>query len=194
LVIEQYVVSRTSESLPVVPSKVAPPDALPLGLLALEDFVVALAGTPKRPLIGIDVGTKTLGLALSDVTLMIASSLETIRRVKFTPDAARLIEIAAKFEVCGFVLGLPVNLDGTEGPRAQATRAFVRNLTKLTPLPMLFWDERWSTVAAERSLIEADASRKRRAEVIDQVAATIILQGALDRMRELRRTSSAPSE
>jgi putative holliday junction resolvase len=138
-------------------------------------------------LIGIDVGTKTLGLALSDVTLMIATGLQTIRRVKFTPDAAYLIDTAAKFDVCGFVVGLPINLDGTEGPRAQATRAFVRNLTKLTPLPMLFWDERWSTVAAERTLLEADTSRKRRAEVIDQVAATIILQGALDRMRELRR-------
>jgi putative holliday junction resolvase len=169
------------------PASDAPIKTAPAGLLPLEAFAAALALAPKRPLIGIDVGTKTLGLSLSDVTLMIASSLETIWRVKFTPDAAHLIATAAKFNVCGFVVGLPINLDGSEGPRAQATRAFVRNLSKLTPLPMLFWDERWSTVAAERTLIEADTSRKRRAEVIDQVAATIILQGALDRMRELRR-------
>ena len=154
-----------------------------LGLLPLEAYYAALALTPRRPLIGIDLGTKTIGLALSDISHMIATSLETIRRVKFTPDAAHLIAVAAKFEVCGLVIGLPANMDGTEGPRAQATRAFVRNLSKLTPLPMLLWDERLSTVAAERALIEADTSRKRRAEVIDQVAATLILQGALDRMR-----------
>ena len=153
------------------------------GLLPLEDYCAALARTPRRPLIGIDLGTKTIGLALSDISRMIATSLETIRRVKFTPDAAHLIAVAAKFEVCGLVIGLPANMDGTEGPRAQATRAFVRNLSALTPLPMLLWDERLSTVAAERALIEADTSRKRRAEVIDQVAATLILQGALDRMR-----------
>jgi putative holliday junction resolvase len=163
----------------------------PLGLLPLEAFAAALALTPRRPLIGIDVGTKTLGLALSDVTRMIATSLETVRRVKFTPDAAHVLAVAQKFEVCGFVIGLPSNMDGSEGPRAQATRAFVRNMTKLTPLPFLFWDERLSTVAAERALLEADTSRKRRAEVIDQVAATLILQGALDRMRELSRRQNA---
>lgn len=136
-----------------------------------------------RRLIGIDAGTKTLGLALSDVTRIIASPLETIRRTKFKADAARLLELAQIHEVTGLVLGLPANLDGSEGPRAQATRALARNLNHLTTLPILLWDERLTTAAAERMLIEADASRKRRAEVIDKLAATLILQGALDRMR-----------
>ncbi len=136
-------------------------------------------------LIGIDAGTKTLGLALSDVTRTIGSALETIQRTKFSVDAKRLLEIAAQHSVQGFVLGFPANLDGTEGPRAQATRAFARNLNALTPLPVLLWDERLTTVEAERMLIQADASRKRRAEVIDKLAATLILQGALDRMRML---------
>jgi putative holliday junction resolvase len=136
-----------------------------------------------RRLIGIDLGTKTIGLALSDVTRTIATPLETIKRVKFTPDVARLLHIAGAHEVVGLVLGLPGNLDGTEGPRAQATRAFSRNLNKLSPLPILLWDERLSTAAAERILLEADTSRRRRAEVIDKMAACIILQGALDRMR-----------
>ena len=134
-------------------------------------------------LIGIDLGTKTIGLALSDVTRTIATPLETIKRVKFTPDVARLLAIAEAHTVAGFVLGLPVNLDGTEGPRAQATRAFARNLSRLTSIPILLWDERLSTAAAERTLLEADTSRRRRAEVIDKMAAGIILQGALDRMR-----------
>lgn len=134
-------------------------------------------------LIGIDAGTKTLGLALSDVTRTIASGLETIRRTKFSVDAKRLLELTQTHGVAGFVLGLPANLDGSEGPRAQATRAFARNLNGLSPLPILLWDERLTTVEAERLLIEADASRKRRADVIDKVAATLILQGALDRMR-----------
>lgn len=138
---------------------------------------------PGARLIGIDVGTRTLGLALSDVTRTIASPLETIRRKKFSGDAARLLALAREHEAGGFVIGLPTNLDGTEGPRVQSTRAFMRNLARLAPLPMLLWDERLSTAAAERVLIEADASRKRRAEVIDKVAATIILQTALDRMR-----------
>lgn len=147
--------------------------------------VAAFAGclAPGARLIGIDAGTKTLGLALSDVTRTIASGLETIRRTKFTPDAMRLLAIADSHACGGFVLGFPANLDGSEGPRAQATRAFARNLGKLTPLPILLWDERLSTAAAERLLIEADTSRKRRAEVIDKVAATVILQGALDRMQ-----------
>lgn len=136
-----------------------------------------------RRLIGIDAGTKTLGLALSDVTRIIASPLETIWRTKFKADAARLLELAQIHEVTGLVLGLPANLDGSEGPRAQATRALARNLNHLTALPILLWDERLTTAAAERMLIEADASRKRRAEVIDKLAATLILQGALDRMR-----------
>jgi putative Holliday junction resolvase len=146
-------------------------------------FAAALA--PSRRLIGIDAGTKTLGLALSDVSRFIASPLETIQRTKFTADAARLLQIAAEHNVTGFVLGWPVNLDGTIGPRAQATRAFARNVNKLTPLPIFLWDERLSTAEAERMLIAADASRKRRADVIDKLAATIILQGALNRMRHL---------
>jgi putative Holliday junction resolvase len=152
-------------------------------VLALEEFHAALTGGAR--LIGIDVGTKTLGLALSDVLRTVASPLETIRRRKFSLDAARLLELAAEHRIGGFVIGLPANLDGSEGPRAQSTRAFARNLANLTPLPLLFWDERLSTAAAERTLIEADASRKRRGELIDKLAATIILQTALDRMRTL---------
>lgn len=155
----------------------------PGGSLDVTAFHAALE--PGARLIGIDAGTRTLGLALSDVTRTIASPLETIRRKKFSTDAARLLALASEHEVGGFVIGLPTNLDGTEGPRVQSTRAFMRNLAQLTPLPMLLWDERLSTAAAERVLIEADASRKRRAEVIDKVAATIILQTALDRMRSL---------
>ncbi len=136
-----------------------------------------------RRLIGLDLGTRTIGLALSDVTRTIATPLETIQRVKFTPDVARLFAIAGDHAACGFVLGLPANLDGTEGPRAQATRAFARNVNKLSPLPILLWDERLSTAAAERTLLEADTSRRRRAQVIDKMAAAIILQGALDRLR-----------
>lgn len=151
------------------------------------DDVAAFAAllTPARRLIGIDAGTKTLGLALSDIACFIASPLETIQRTKFMADATRLLQIAAEHDIAGFVLGWPVNLDGTVGPRAQATRAFARNLNKLTPLPIFLWDERLSTAEAERMLIAADASRKRRTEVIDKLAATIILQGALNRMRHL---------
>ncbi len=147
----------------------------------VADFAGLLA--PGARLIGIDLGTKTIGLALSDVTRTIATPLQTIRRVKFTPDVGRLLAIAAEHQIAGLVLGLPVNMDGSEGPRAQATRAFARNVNKLSALPILLWDERLSTSAAERTLIEADTSRKRRAEVIDKMAAGIILQGALDRLR-----------
>jgi putative holliday junction resolvase len=156
----------------------------PGNILALEEFATALPGGAR--LIGIDVGTKTLGLALSDVTRCIASGLVTLRRSRFTADADRLLKIAAEHSAGGFVVGLPLSLDGTESSRTQATRAFARNLSRLTPLYILLWDERLSTVAAERSLLEADASRRRRAQVIDKVAATIILQGALDRMASLR--------
>jgi putative holliday junction resolvase len=134
-------------------------------------------------LIGIDAGTKTLGLALSDVSRIIASPLETIHRTKFKADAEKLFFFAQTHKISGFVLGFPANLDGSEGPRAQATRAFARNINKLSALPILLWDERLTTAEAERLLIHADASRKRRAEVIDKLAATLILQGALDRMR-----------
>lgn len=138
---------------------------------------------PGERLIGIDAGTKTLGLALSDVNRGIASPLETIKRTKFTADAARLLDLTAAHGVTGLVLGLPINLDGTEGPRAQSTRAMARNINRLSPLPILLWDERLSTAEAERMLIAADQTRKRRAEVIDKLAATIILQNVLDRMR-----------
>jgi putative Holliday junction resolvase len=153
--------------------------------ITLEDIADFAGRLPQcARLIGIDAGTKTLGLALSDVTRTIASPLTVLRRKKkFKEDAAELLRIAAEHAIAGFVLGLPTNLDGTSGPRVQATRAFARNMNALTPLPILLWDERLSTAAAERTLLEADTSRKRRAEVIDKLAATIILQGALDRMR-----------
>jgi putative Holliday junction resolvase len=134
-------------------------------------------------LIGLDLGTKTIGVALSDVGRTVASGLETIRRRKFTLDAERLDALIAEHAAAGLVLGLPINLDGTEGPRAQSTRAFARNLNARLALPILLWDERLSTQAAERVLLEADQSRRRRAQVIDKMAATLILQGALDRMR-----------
>lgn len=148
--------------------------------VSVEAFAEVLPRDAR--VIGIDVGSKTLGLALSDTTRKIASALVTLRRSKLAADLGRLLELAAEHGVGGFVVGLPLNMDGTEGPRAQATRAFVRNLAKLTALPILCWDERLSTAAAERVLLEADASRRRRAAVVDKVAATVILQGALDRM------------
>ncbi len=148
--------------------------------VSVEAFAEVLPRDAR--VIGIDVGSKTLGLSLSDTTRKIASALVTLRRSKLAADLGRLLELAAEHGVGGFVVGLPLNMDGTEGPRAQATRAFVRNLAKLTALPILCWDERLSTAAAERVLLEADASRRRRAAVVDKVAATVILQGALDRM------------
>jgi putative Holliday junction resolvase len=150
----------------------------------IAGFAAALP--PARGVMGLDLGTKTIGVALSDRLLSAASAVETVKRRKFTLDAARLLEIAAAREAGGILLGLPRNMDGSEGPRAQSTRAFARNLAALTALPIGFWDERLSTVAAERALLEADTSRKRRAEVIDAVAAAYILQGALDRMRHMR--------
>jgi putative Holliday junction resolvase len=152
----------------------------------LEDaaaFAAALA--PRRALVGLDLGTHTIGVAVSDTGRRIASPLETIRRTRFGADAARLLALADGRGIAGIVLGLPRNMDGSEGPRAQSTRAFARNLAALTELPITFWDERLSTVAAERALIEADTSRKRRSEVIDQVAAGYILQGFLDRIAHL---------
>lgn len=152
-----------------------------------QDIAAFIAKLPPQGrLIGIDAGTKTLGLALSDVTRMIASPLETIQRKKFSIDAARLVELTREHHVGGYVVGFPANLDGTEGPRAQGTRAFARNLNKLTHTPILLWDERLTTQLAERMLIDAHQSRKRRAEVIDKLAATLILQSALDRLQSLR--------
>lgn len=139
-------------------------------------------------LLGLDLGTKTIGVALSDQLRTVASPQLTIRRTKFGKDAQTLIEFIAAREAVAIVLGLPRNMDGSEGPRAQSTRAFARNLAALTPLPIAFWDERLSTVAAERALIEADTSRAKRAQRIDNIAASYILQGFLDRLRHLERS------
>ncbi len=155
----------------------------------IEAFAAAL---PERGgLAGLDFGDKTIGVAVSDSFRQVASPLSTIRRVKFTLDAAELLELLTARGIVGMVLGLPLNMDGSEGPRVQATRAFARNLSRLTDLPIGFWDERLSTVAAERALLEADTSRKRRSEVIDHVAAGYILQGALDRLGYLARERRA---
>ncbi len=153
----------------------------------IHDEIAEFAATlrPGVALVGLDYGEKTIGVAVSDGLRQVATPLETIRRTKFTADAARLAEIVAARAIGGLVLGLPRNMDGSEGPRCQSTRAFARNLERALGLPITFWDERLSTVAAERALLEADTSRARRAEVIDHVAASYILQGALDRMRHL---------
>ena len=140
----------------------------------------------RGSLLGLDLGTKTIGVASSDPDRKLATGVETIARTKFAADAARVLALAAERNACGFVLGLPVNMDGSEGPRAQSTRAFARNFAKLTELPIALWDERLSTAAVERGLIEADMSRNKRKEVIDQHAAAYILQGALDRLSRLK--------
>jgi putative Holliday junction resolvase len=140
---------------------------------------------PFRAIFGLDFGEKTIGVAASDLRRTVATPIEVIRRTKFTEDAAKLLAMVQTRNIAGLILGLPLNMDGSEGPRVQSTRAFARNLVKLTDLPITYWDERLSTVAAERALLEADTSRKRRKEVIDQVAAGYILQGALDRMAHL---------
>ncbi|NEX45386.1 Holliday junction resolvase RuvX [Pseudotabrizicola algicola] len=151
--------------------------------MILTDITDFLAVLPRSGgIAGLDLGDKTIGVALSDLRRQVATPVEVIRREKFTLDAGRLLALLAARGATGIILGLPLNMDGSEGPRVQSTRAFARNLEKLTPLPITFWDERLSTVAAERALLEADTSRKGRKEVIDKVAASYILQGALDRM------------
>lgn len=152
-------------------------------LIAIEDLPRLLV--PEARLLGLDVGTKTVGMALSDVTRSIATPYDTVRRTKFTADAKSIRDVVARNGVGALVIGLPLHLDGSEGRRAQSTRAFARNLAAHVEVPMVFWDERLSTAAVERHLIEADASRKRRAEVIDRMAAAYILQGALDRLKRL---------
>jgi putative holliday junction resolvase len=152
----------------------------------IEAFAAALP--PNRAIAGLDLGDKTIGVAVSDLRRQVATPIQVIRREKFTLDAARLLALLTERGATGIVLGLPLNMDGSTGPRVQSTQAFARNLERLTPLPICFWDERLSTVAAERALIEADTSRKRRKEVIDQVAAGYILQGALDRLAHLARS------
>ena len=150
----------------------------------IQDFAAALPA--NRSIAGLDLGEKTIGVAISDLRRSIATPTEIIRRTKFTDDATRLMALLTTRAVVGILLGLPLNMDGSEGPRMQSTRAFARNLARLTDLPIFYWDERLSTVAATRALLEADTSRKRRKEVIDQVAAGYILQGALDRMAHLK--------
>ena len=156
---------------------------MPAPVLALADIAPRLP--PRGVLLGLDLGTKTIGVAGCDPDRRLAFGIETIARKGFRADAARLLQLAADRQAVGFVLGLPVNMDGTEGPRAQSTRAFARNLARETELPIALWDERWSTAAVERELIGADVSRAKRAAVIDQHAAAFILQGALDRLARL---------
>ena len=151
--------------------------------MTVEDLPKLLK--PEARLFGLDVGTKTIGMAISDATRSIATPYDTIRRTKFTEDVKLIGKAVEANGIGAVVIGLPINLDGSEGPRAQSTRAFARNLTNHVDLPLAFWDERLSTAAVERHLIEADASRKRRAEVIDRMAAAYILQGALDRLKRL---------
>jgi putative Holliday junction resolvase len=153
---------------------------MPAAIVTLETLPPLLA--PNARLIGVDLGTKTIGLALSDTRRTIASPLETLRRTKFRPDAERLLAIAKLHDAGALVIGLPRNMDGSEGPRAQSTRAFVKNLAPMTQLAIAFWDERLSTAAVTRTLIEADTSRKRRTALVDKMAAAYILQGALDRL------------
>jgi putative holliday junction resolvase len=154
-------------------------------------FVEIASLLPARgALIGLDLGTKTIGVAVSDPDRRLATGVETIARTTFTADAQRVLALSGERRAVGFVLGLPINMDGSEGPRAQSTRAFARNFARLTELPIGLWDERLSTVAVERELIAADASRSKRKAVIDQHAAIFILQGALDRLATLARTGS----
>jgi len=154
---------------------------MPAKVLPLAEIAPLLAA--RGALIGLDLGSKTIGVAASDPDRRLAAGVETIFRKNFTADAERLLALAAERKAAGFVLGLPVNMDGSEGPRAQSARAFARNLARLTALPIALWDERLSTAAVERDLIAADMSRRKRAAVIDQHAAAYILQGALDRLR-----------
>ena len=156
-----------------------------MAVLTLDElFPQLMAG---QVIVGLDLGTKTIGVALSDGGRSFAVPKHVVTRTKFTQDANDLIKFAGTSKAAAFVIGLPVNMDGSEGPRAQATRAFVRNIERMTPLPFIFWDERLSTVAAERAMIEMDMSRAKRAERIDAAAAAFILQGALDRLYAILR-------
>ena len=167
-------IARTDDSITLImPAPIAP----------LVEIAPLLP--PRGVLVGLDLGTKTIGVALSDPGRRIASPTALLKRTKFSADAALLLKLAAEREVAGFVLGLPLNMDGSEGPRVQATRALARNFGQLTALPILFWDERLSTVAVTRTLLDADTSRLRRAELVDKMAAAYILQGALDRAARL---------
>ncbi|MCZ7908846.1 Holliday junction resolvase RuvX [Agrobacterium leguminum] len=156
-----------------------------MATLTIEELAQALQ--PGQAIAGLDLGTKTIGLAMSDLSRRFATPRPVIKRVKFTQDAEVLLAFAEKEKVFAFIIGLPMNMDGSAGPRVQATRAFVRTMGEKTALPFIFWDERLSTVAAERALLEMDVSRAKRAERIDSAAASFILQGALDRLSALTR-------
>jgi putative holliday junction resolvase len=164
---------------------------MPAPVLPLVEAAAHLPATGA--LIGLDLGTKTIGVAVSDPDRRVATGVETIARKAFTPDAARVLALAAERKAAGIVLGLPINMDGSEGTRAQSTRAFARNLARITDLPIALWDERLSTAAVERELIAADVSRAKRAKVIDEHAAIFILQGALDRLATLARKGGGAS-
>jgi len=156
-----------------------------MAILTIAELAATLA--PGKAVAGLDLGTKTIGLAMSDLGRRFATPRTVIKRVKFTKDAEVLLAFAEKEKVSAFILGMPMNMDGSAGPRAQATRAFVRAMSDKTTIPFVFWDERLSTVAAERALLEMDVSRAKRAERIDSAAASFILQGALDRLSSLAR-------
>ena len=162
---------------------------MPDNILDLADLAPRLRRFDR--LLGLDLGTRTIGVAVSDVERRLASPVTTIRRTRFQHDAATLVAEARRLEVAALVIGLPLNMDGSEGPRVQATRAFIRNMAGLTPLPFVLWDERLSTAAVTRSLIEQDASRAKRAAVVDRMAAAYILQGALDRLARLVAEAAA---
>lgn len=156
-----------------------------MATLTIEELAAFLK--PGQAIAGLDLGTKTIGLAMSDLSRRFATPRPVLKRVKFTQDAVALLAFADKEKVAGFVIGLPMNMDGSAGPRVQATRAFVRSMSEKTDLPFVYWDERLSTVAAERALLEMDVSRAQRKERIDSAAASFILQGALDRLTAMQR-------
>lgn len=157
-------------------------------VLTIEELAQTLQA--GQAIAGLDLGTKTIGLSMSDLSRRFATPRTVIKRVKFTKDAEVLLDFAAKEKVAGFIIGLPMNMDGSDGPRVQATRAFVRTMGEKTDIPFVFWDERLSTVAAERALLEMDVSRSKRAERIDSAAASFILQGALDRLSAIERANA----
>ncbi|MCI9865692.1 Holliday junction resolvase RuvX [Rhizobium skierniewicense] len=156
-----------------------------MATLTIEELATFLQ--PGQAIAGLDLGTKTIGLAMSDLSRRFATPRPVLKRIKFTQDADLLLDFAAKEKVAAFIIGLPTNMDGSAGPRVQATRAFVRAMSDKTALPFVYWDERLSTVAAERALLEMDVSRAKRAQRIDSAAASFILQGALDRLSALGR-------
>lgn len=157
-------------------------------VLTIEELAQTLQA--GQAIAGLDLGTKTIGLSMSDLSRRFATPRTVIKRVKFTKDAEVLLDFAAKEKVAGFIIGLPMNMDGSAGPRVQATRAFVRTMGEKTDIPFVFWDERLSTVAAERALLEMDVSRSKRTERIDSAAASFILQGALDRLSAIERANA----